>query len=159
MEGFVRESVGAVCSVCGWQQRLRTATNSIELSEGRYHQKFVLLSCIHHSFVCWDFPLVYSLYFHPSACEQVHLYSKSILGPIYWELAITITGETGMFSLCIPGWVGRKGNFNVYFQRYFVKTFKLSAFLVGIVKFNTVTSRKTRILDGFRWLTQPGFIM
>lgn len=130
-----------------------------ELSEGRYHQMFVLLSRIYHSFVYLDFPLVYVLYFHPSVCEQVHLYSKSILSSMYWELAIMITGETGMFFLCIPGWVGRKENFNVYFQRYCVKIFKLFVLLVGIVKINTVTSRKTRILDGFHWLTQPGLIM
>lgn len=146
------KGISGSCMLRLWlaTETLRTAMNSTELREDITRCFFSSLA-----FIILLSALI-SLWF--IACTLtllcVNRYtSKSILSPIYWELGIMVTGKTEMFSLCIPGWVGRRDNSNVYFQRYFAKILKLSALLFGIVKIKTVTSRKTRILDGFHWFT------
>lgn len=57
-------------------------SNEHYLTEERHHQMLFLLSCTHHSFAFSDLSLGYTLYLYPSACEQVHLYSESILSHI-----------------------------------------------------------------------------
>lgn len=108
------KGISGSCMLRLWlaTETLRTAMNSTELREDITRCFFSSLA-----FIILLSALI-SLWF--IACTLtllcVNRYtSKSILSPIYWELGIMVTGETEMFSLCIPGWVGRRDNSNVYF--------------------------------------------